>query len=52
MTAWLVFYVRGARFGSVPLTRDNLARAHEAMNLALIARDVTGTEHYAVLAVR
>lgn len=46
---YLVFYVHNARLGSVPATDANRTEAHRAMVLHLIQRDVTGTEHYAVL---
>lgn len=48
MTAYLVFYARGARIGSVPSTPENLSAAHKLMHLTLIQRDVSGTEHYSV----
>jgi hypothetical protein len=57
MTTWLVFYAgtgryRNARLGSVENTPANRAEAHRTMVLHLIQRDVTGTEHYAVLGLR
>jgi hypothetical protein len=46
---YLVFYVKGGRIGSVPLTSENLSEARRTMRLALVQRDATGTEHYSVL---
>ena len=46
---YLVFYARGARIGSVPNTPENLTAARALMRLSLIQRDITGTEHYAVV---
>jgi hypothetical protein len=52
MDAYLVFYVRGARIGSVVSTPASRAGMHRLMRVSLIQRDITGTEHYHVLAVR
>ena len=49
---WIVFWVRGGRVASVPLTRRNEAEAKRCMDLSLIQRDITGTKHYSVLHVR
>jgi hypothetical protein len=52
MAAYIVFYARNARIGSTELTPENLAEAHRLMILSHIQTDVTGTQHYACVAVR
>lgn len=49
---YMVFWQNNVRYGSVELNDRNKELAHKAMVLQLIQKDITGTEHYEVLAMK
>jgi len=49
---WIVLWVKGGRVGSFPLTKKKLEQLKKQFHLGLIQRDITGTEHYNIEAVR
>jgi hypothetical protein len=48
---FIVFYLKGGRIGSVPLTSRNKTEARACMRLSKIKTDAGGTEHYNILGV-
>ena len=49
---YIVLYIHGGRYASLPLTLENLAELQDKFCLSLIQKDANGTEHYNVLATR
>jgi hypothetical protein len=46
--AFMVFYRKGARMGSVPYSKTNEGKARALMCLRVIQKDASGTRHYEI----